>query len=83
MNKVILMGRLARDPEVRYTTGQDTLASQILILQSTFRLDVTNCSDTSMNIFHHTIPRLPQKYGKQLIYVRKTISRIMKISSLP
>ena len=26
MNKVILMGRLARDPEVRYTTGQDTLA---------------------------------------------------------
>lgn len=26
MNKVILMGRLARDPEVRYTSGQDTLA---------------------------------------------------------
>lgn len=26
MNKVILMGRLARDPEVRYTTGQDALA---------------------------------------------------------
>ena len=26
MNKVILMGRRARDPEVRYTTGQDTLA---------------------------------------------------------
>ena len=26
MNKVILMGRLTRDPEVRYTTGQDTLA---------------------------------------------------------
>lgn len=26
MNKVILMGRLARDPEVRYTTGEKTMA---------------------------------------------------------
>ena len=25
MNKVVLMGRLARDPEVRYTQGQDSL----------------------------------------------------------
>ena len=26
MNKVILMGRLARDPEVRYTQGEKTTA---------------------------------------------------------
>lgn len=26
MNKVILMGRLTRDPEVRYTAGENTLA---------------------------------------------------------
>ena len=26
MNKVILMGRLTRDPEVRYSTGADNLA---------------------------------------------------------
>ncbi len=26
MNKVILMGRLTRDPEVRYTQGQDSMA---------------------------------------------------------
>ncbi|MDD3220474.1 MAG: single-stranded DNA-binding protein [Lachnospiraceae bacterium] len=26
MNKVILMGRLTRDPEVRYTTGENNLA---------------------------------------------------------
>lgn len=26
MNKVILMGRLTRDPEVRYTTGQNIMA---------------------------------------------------------
>ena len=25
MNKVILMGRLTRDPEVRYTTGENSL----------------------------------------------------------
>ena len=26
MNKVILMGRLTRDPEVRYSTGENALA---------------------------------------------------------
>lgn len=26
MNKVILMGRLARDPEVRYTQGEQAMA---------------------------------------------------------
>lgn len=26
MNKVILMGRLTRDPQVRYTQGQDPMA---------------------------------------------------------
>ncbi|MCI1722584.1 MAG: single-stranded DNA-binding protein [Lachnospiraceae bacterium] len=26
MNQVVLMGRLTRDPEVRYTTGENTLA---------------------------------------------------------
>ena len=26
MNKVILMGRLVRDPEVRYTTGEKPMA---------------------------------------------------------
>lgn len=26
MNKVILMGRLTRDPEVRYTTGENSMA---------------------------------------------------------
>ena len=26
MNKVILMGRLTRDPEVRYSTGENSLA---------------------------------------------------------
>ena len=26
MNKVILMGRLTRDPEVRYTAGEETKA---------------------------------------------------------
>ena len=26
MNKVILMGRLTRDPEVRYTAGENALA---------------------------------------------------------
>ena len=26
MNKVILIGRLTKDPEVRYTQGQETMA---------------------------------------------------------
>ena len=26
MNKVILMGRLTRDPEVRYTSGENAMA---------------------------------------------------------
>ena len=28
MNKVILMGRLVRDPEVRYTTGEKPMADR-------------------------------------------------------
>ena len=52
MNKVILMGRLTRDPEVRYSAGENALAiarytedsvateKQVLISFSVFLLDV-------------------------------------------
>ena len=31
MNKVILMGRLTKDPEVRYTSGNNTLVASFSI----------------------------------------------------
>ena len=56
MNKVILMGRLTRDPEVRYSAGENALAiarytlavdrrfvvteRQVLILSAVFLSDV-------------------------------------------
>lgn len=38
MNKVILMGRLTRDPQVRYTQGQDPMA----IARFTLAVDKSN-----------------------------------------
>ena len=41
MNKVILMGRLTRDPEVRYSAGENALAiaSYTLALHQRFKRD--------------------------------------------
>lgn len=35
MNKVILMGRLTRDPDIRYTQGERQMAIAVILLQWT------------------------------------------------
>ncbi len=42
MNRVVLMGRLTRDPEVRYTTSGKTVASFALAVDRRVRRDAAN-----------------------------------------
>ena len=42
MNKVILMGRLTRDPEVRYSQGDNPMAIEMCIRDSSQRVRVSN-----------------------------------------
>ena len=64
MNKVILMGRLTRDPEVRYSAGENALAIARSHWQSTEDFVVTEkqlqilsavlCSDVARNLQRST-----------------------------
>ena len=53
MNKVILMGRLTRDPEVRYSAGENALAiaRYTLAVDRRFRRD-GDCGDSLKNGTH-------------------------------
>ena len=50
MNKVILMGRLTRDPEVRYTSGENSLviARYTLAVDRKIRKDGDATADLSL-----------------------------------
>ena len=67
MNKVILMGRLTRDPEVRYTSGQDNLciARYTLAVDRKFRQNNENTADFIPCVAFGKSGEFAEKYFKQ------------------
>lgn len=67
MNKVILMGRLTRDPEVRYTSGQDNLciARYTLAVDRKFRQNNENTADFIPCVAFGKSGEFVEKYFKQ------------------
>ena len=71
MNKVILMGRLTRDPEVRYTQGQNptAIAKFSLAVDRRFRRD----GQPEADFFNCTC------FGKQAEFVEKYLQKGTKV----
>ena len=69
MNKVILMGRLTRDPEVRYTDGGVSIAKFSLAVDRRFKRD----NGPTADFFNCT------SFGKQAEFVEKYLHRGTKI----
>ena len=64
MNKVILMGRLTRDPDVRYSAGENStaVARYTLAVDRRFRRDGDSATDrksTRLNSSHVSESRMP------------------------
>lgn len=74
MNKVVLMGRLTRDPEVRYTQGQNALAvaRYTLAVDRRFHKDNEQSADFISCIAFGKSAEFTEKYFKQ--GMRVTIS---------
>ncbi|MCM1083322.1 MAG: single-stranded DNA-binding protein [Clostridium sp.] len=74
MNKVILMGRLTRDPEIRYTQGAEPLAIArwTLAVDRRFRRDAAGNDQTA-----DFIPCLA--FGKQAEFAEKYFRQGIKI----
>ena len=69
MNKVILMGRLARDPEVRYSTSGKTVAKFSLAVDRKFKQD----NGPTADFFNCTT------FGKQAEFVEKYLKKGTKV----
>ena len=67
MNKCILMGRLTRDPEVRYTSGQDNLciARYTLAVDRKFRQNNENTADFIPCVAFGKSGEFAEKYFRQ------------------
>ena len=67
MNKVILMGRLTRDPEVRYTSGEQSLAiaRYTLAVDRRFRKDGEATADFIPCVAFVKSAEFTEKYFKQ------------------
>ena len=67
MNKVILMGRLTRDPEVRYTTGekQMSIARYTLAVDRRFKRDGEQTADFISCVAFDRNAEFAEKYLKQ------------------
>lgn len=67
MNKVILMGRLTRDPEVRYTSGEQSLAiaRYTLAVDRRFRKDGEATADFIPCVAFGKSAEFTEKYFKQ------------------
>ncbi|HEY9573955.1 MAG TPA: single-stranded DNA-binding protein [Lachnospiraceae bacterium] len=74
MNKVILMGRLTRDPEVRYSAGENALAiaRYTLAVDRRFRRDGESSADFISCVAFGRAAEFAEKYFRQGI--RITIS---------
>ena len=69
MNKVILMGRLARDPEVRYSTSGKTVGKFSLAVDRKFKQD----NGPTADFFNCTT------FGKQAEFVEKYLKKGTKV----
>ena len=67
MNKVILMGRLTRDPEVRYSAGNNSMAvaRYTLAVDRRFRRDGANNADFMGCVAFGKSAELAEKYLRQ------------------
>lgn len=67
MNKVILMGRLTRDPDVRYTTGENPLAiaRYTLAVDRRFRKDGEATADFISCVVFGRAAEFAEKYFRQ------------------
>ena len=67
MNKVILMGRLTRDPEVRYTTGENPLeiARYTLAVDRRFHKDGEATADFISCVVFGRAAEFAEKYFRQ------------------
>ena len=67
MNKVILMGRLTRDPDVRYTTGekQMSIARYTLAVDRRFKRDGEQTADFITCVAFDRNAEFAEKYLKQ------------------
>lgn len=67
MNKVILMGRLARDPEIRYTQGENSMvvARFTLAVDRRFKRDNQPTADFISCICFRKTAELVEKYCKK------------------
>lgn len=72
MNKIIIMGRLTRDPEIRYTAGDDplTIASFSLAVDRKFK---SENSTTNADFFNC------RAFGKQADFVEKYLRQGTKV----
>lgn len=73
MNKVILMGRLTRDPEVRYSTGATPMAIARFSLAVDRRRKTQNSNEPDADFFNCTA------FGKQAEFVEKYLKQGTKI----
>ena len=67
MNKVILMGRLTRDPDVRYTTGENPLAiaGYTLAVDRRFHKDGEATADFISCVVFGRAAEFAEKYFRQ------------------
>lgn len=67
MNKVILMGRLTKDPEVRYTTGENAtaVANYTLAVDRRFKRDGEQSADFIRCVVFGKSAEFAQKYLKK------------------
>lgn len=74
MNKVILMGRLTRDPEVRYSTGENALAiaRYTLAVDRRFRRDGEATADFISCVVFGRGAEFAEKYFRQGIKIAVT-----------
>src|SRR5699024_825330 len=71
MNKVILMGRLTRDPEVRYSAGDNSMAiaRYTLAVDRRFRRDGENSADFISCVAFGRSAEFAEKYFRQGIKI--------------
>jgi len=74
MNQVVLMGRLTRDPEVRYTTGENTLAvaRYTLAVDRRFKRDGEPTADFINCVSFGRTAEFAEKYFHQGIKIAVT-----------